>query len=450
MRPMASLAAPRSAGLALVALCACDSEPLNLWLGLPPATEAAGAATLVIGAPERSGARVFIADLRDGPSELNLNLQRQPDDDALEAAYFTTTIDEAGLEEGWIANPQPNSTRRPLAVATDSLLSRPAASFRARIVGEPAEWLPTDQLSAAIAGYEVEIPETTCERLEGPRLNDIIGVGYLWSVQLSSQLVLLRGDDLGYYIVTTPSGDVQLANAARAYTAGTYDEGWVYLGDGAGRIWRGQSHPTDILEAPQQLGEALGRPITAISARGAEDLFAVTNGGEVHHFDGEDWTLVETVQNTSNRMIHIGPSEALLTSQTPGMVLHVTTDRVRVEAVANAGILSLADVPEIGVLCGTSDGELMRREDGQWRTLGDTRYGWFVISIVPYQGEVVFLLASGTVGGYRRDIGHCQDLFNSRFISRGGLIPQEEGLLMLTKVADVSQTQAVLLEPLSN
>ncbi|CAN0569411.1 unnamed protein product, partial [Laminaria digitata] len=116
----------------------------------------------------------------------------------------------------------------------DSLLSRPAASFRARIVGEPAEWLPTDQLSAAIAGYEVEIPEKTCERLEGPRLNDVIDVGFLWSVKLSAQLVLLKGDDLGYYIVTTPSGDVQLANAARGYTSGTYDEGWVYLGDGSG------------------------------------------------------------------------------------------------------------------------------------------------------------------------------------------------------------------------
>ncbi len=63
---------------------------------------------------------------------------------------------------------------------------------------------------------------------------------------------------------------------------------------------------------------------------------------------------------------------------------------------------------------------------------------------------MVFLLASGTVGGYRQDIGHCQDLFNSRFISRGSLVPQEGGLLMLTKLADVSQTQAVLLEPLSN
>ena len=450
MRSSASLAAPRTAGLVLVALCACDSEPLNLWLGLPPATDAAGAATLVIGAPERSGARIFVADLRDGPSELNLNLQRQPDDDALEAAYFTTTIDEAGLKEGWIANPQPNSSRRPLAVATDSLLSRPAASFRARIVGEPAEWLPTDQLSAAIAGYEVEIPEATCERLEGPRLNDVIDVGFLWSVKLSAQLVLLKGDAPGYYIVTTPSGDVQLANAARAYTCGTYEEGWVYLGDGSGRVWRGQSHPTDILEAPQQLGEALGRPITAISARGADDLFAVTNGGAVHHFDGEVWTLVDTAQDASNRITHIGPGEALLTSQTPGVVLHVDTDRVRVEAVADAGILSLATVPGIGVLCGTSDGELLRREDGQWRKLGDTRYGWFVIAMVPYEGDVVFLLASGTVGGYRQDIGHCQDLFNSRFISRGSLVPQEGGLLMLTKLADVSQTQAVLLEPLSN
>lgn len=450
MRPTASMAARWTAGLALVVLCACDAAPLDVWLGLPPTTEAEGAATLVIGAPERSGARIFVADLRDGPSELNLNLQRQPDDDALEAAYFTTTVDQAGLTEGWIANPLPNSTRRPLAVATDSVLSRPAASFRASLQDDPAQWVATNQLSAVIASYEVEVPEVTCDRLEGPRLNTIIDAGLLWSVKLSPQLALLRGDDLGYYTVRTPSGEVQLTNPAQSYTTGTYHDDWVYLGDSSGRVWRGRGDATEVLQDPQQLGEALNRSIRALSARGEDDVFATTNVGDVHHFDGEAWTLIDRVQDPGNRMTHIGPGEALLTSRTPGIVFHLTNDRIRVEAVADAGILSLANVPNIGVLCGTSDGELLRREDGAWRKLGEMRYGWFIIDLVPYDGSVVFLLASGTVGGYRQDLGHCPDLFNSTFVSIGKLVPQDSGLLMLSKVAEISQTQAILLEPLSD
>lgn len=431
--------------LGALALVGCDRAPLDVWLSLPPPE---GAATLVLGVPERSSARVFVADVSGGLDQVQLNLDPRGRDDApLQAAYFAPSPKAAKLSTGWLSAPQPNALRRSLAEGLDALLPAPSAIYAAQL-DAPARWVPTEQLAPAIGAFKVEVPDVTCPKEGSPRLNAVIEVGYLWSVPLDDTHVLFRGDDAALYVVTTPSGEVQPAMVANNYTSGDRRDGWVYLGDNRGRVWRGEADPLTGIKDPQALGAPLGWGVAVLSARAADDVFALLGNGELHSFDGQTWGRVDTLSDPGLRMVHIGPGEVLVTSDSPGVIYNATRDRVRADDGVDAGILSVAYVPEIGVLGGTSDGELLIREDGRWRTLGGTPYGWWMIDIAPHEGGVAFLLASGTVAGFQPGVGDCGDLFNSRFVSRGRLTPQRDGLLMLAKLADVSQTQAVLLESL--
>ncbi len=421
----------------------CGDVPLDLWLGLPPPQ---GASSLLIGVPEADTVEIFVADTQGGIDDIQVNLRpRLLSDPAIEAAYFSRSLDAAGLQPGWQTPANPSKPIRTLTGGPEAAFETPQATFSA-LLGDAGRWLPSDELSARIANYEIFRPEARCRGVHTPRIAREIEIGVTWAVPLSPNVVLLSAAD-GHYLLATPSGDVQKVVVNAPFTAGVFHEGWAYLGDANGQLWRVRGDPTLGLMQQTMLGEALGQGIVTLSSNGPNDIFVLAADGAIHHFDGTMWRRSGTASNIAKRMIHIAPQQALITADAVGIIYEVTPDHVQAETVGPVGVLSLANLAVMGVLAGTSDGELLQRDKGVWNILGDKRYGWWLTDIVPYEGGAAFVLASGTVGGFHEDVGHCEDLFTSAYVRDGRLVVQQDGLLFIGEVPGAGRTQIALLEP---
>lgn len=432
----------------LLSLACGAAEPTDVWLGLP---EAGAAKTLLIGVPERSSARVYLHDLEASPEGWRLEIgARDPDEAPLELAYFTRALDEVGLREGWQNAPAAGVIGAPLALGPDALLGPARAVFEARPTEEELEWRAADALSSVVGGYEVERPNPRCQALYAPNVSTEIPFAASWAIALTPTLVLVGDPRPGAMprLLDSTTGQLRTLTGTISYSAGVTKDGVLYLGDRRGQVWTGQADPYTALSAPRPLGGDLPGVIRGVAAGGPDDVFVITNQSVAHHFDGEAWTELGEAPDARLPIEWVGPGEALLMTDTPGIVYHLTPDEVRPERIAESGVLSAEVVPGLGVLAGTSDGDVLRREAAGWGKLGDRRYGWWVVDIVPWTGGAAFLLASGTVGGYQPGIGHCEDLYNTRLISRGWLVPQQGGLLLIGKLANVDRSQVVLLEPL--
>lgn len=433
-----------AAGLCTL-LMACTA-PLDVWLDLPPSE---GAASLLIAVPDGDALEIFLADTQQGLDGVQLSLHpRSMDERPIEAAYFQAPLESVDLQAGWQSPANPLNPTRRLTGGQEAAFDKPLHSFVAEL-GESAQWQASAGLSAQIGSYEVRRPLPRCRGVHAPRVTKTIDTSIAWAVAVSTTQVLMGAYDRRTFILTTPTGELSEISINAPFTAAVFDDGWAYLGDANGQLWRLRGAPEGGLIDRVSLGEPLGETINAISAKGPADIFVRLRGGHLHHYDGISWQLAGSATNVGYRMVHAGPQEALITADAVGIVYNVTRSEMKAESVGPVGVLSLAWVPELGVLAGTSDGELLQR-DGlwSWRLLGDKRYGWWLTDIAPHAGGVAFVLASGTIGGFHKDVGHCEDLFISAYVRDGRLIPQQDGLLFVGDLPGFDKTQATLLEPL--
>lgn len=427
-----------------LALAGCGAEILDVWLPLP---EPEGAQTMLVGVPERSSARVYVGPAED-LERFDLALEsRGPDDGPIEVAFFERAADSGLVTPGW-QTPATGRPGRPLALGDDALLGSPTRSFRADLFDAPARWTPTEGLSNLVAGFEVGVDPPTCPTLHSPDVTLKVDLELAWASALSDTLVLVADTAGGLRIFSSADGALTEVDPAHSYVRADYHDGWAYLADSEGQVWRGQADPVTVLDVARPLGDPLPRRVVALAAGGPEDVFALVAGGEVLHFDGQAWSSVGRGMNVRSRMRWVGPQRALLFADAPNVVYVATPEGLAQETIEGTGILSGTWTPEFGVVVGTSDGELIQEVEGGWRKLGDARAGWWVVDVAPFGQGVAKLLASGTVSGHQVGIGDCGDQYVLHIITVGTLIPQAGGLLIVAKKADLPTTDFALLEPL--
>ncbi|MCB9645101.1 MAG: hypothetical protein H6730_00660 [Deltaproteobacteria bacterium] len=433
-----------AAALASLALSGCGDGVLDAFLSLPPSE---GAATVVVGVTERSTTRVYVGDLTsDDALTLTLGV-RSADDAPVGLAYFTRTTAGAGLTPGWQDAVAPGQSAPALAEGGDAVLGGPLAVFETDLNADPPAWVRVERLAPEVSTFRPAEVHFMCPTFAPPRFTRQLPLAAAWGVALSDTVALLGSLNQQYALVSR-DGTFAMINPAIAYTAGVVVDGSLYLGTWNGRVIRGEPDPEAVVRNEATLGDTLYFPVRGLAVGAADDIFALLSTGDVHHFDGVAWTSWGQADDLAGELTWIGPSEALLTSDRAELVYHAVQGGLRPETVEGVGVLSVAHVPGVGTLGGTSDGDILLRDASGWRGIGSPRYGWWALDILPRPGGAMFLLASGWVGSYGQEEGFCGDLFYGRTITKGRLVAVGDEILWVGRLPDQQLTDVFWLPAL--
>lgn len=208
----------------------------------------------------------------------------------------------------------------------------------------------------------------------------------------------------------------------------------VWMTDAFGKVFRSPARwPLDFrLVSMEPKGFLVGRG----GGSSEDDLFLVgrpatlTSTLGVHRRQRGAWGQIGYIQGFDGSPVPGGPGEAFLPADVPGNVYRFTADGVALESTDDFSIESLASVPGYGVLGGTVDGFVVRREGGgRWTALPGRDFGWWVSDLTSYGRGFVALLASGTIVQYLGDTP-CADLSYRSLLEHGRLLALGEGLLV--------------------
>jgi hypothetical protein len=108
-------------------------------------------------------------------------------------------------------------------------------------------------------------------------------------------------------------------------------------------------------------------------------------------------------------ILRIGASEVYAVADVVPEVLHVVGSTVTTEAMPSkvSGLAGIAEVPGMGMLACSGDGQLFQKLDGPWTSLGQTGLSLGVCTLRPFAGGVVFSGDAGLVGFYSEAVGLC-------------------------------------------
>lgn len=433
------------AALSLVVLAGlgCGGGTRDVVLDLP---EVEAARTLVVGVPERGQVRVRAWDLDDAQASVVLELpERGADDGPIEAAYFARGLAEAGLAAGWQEPPGAAQESRRL-FGDNGALGRARQVFQASLAADAPGWVTANQLSSQLAAVSVGQTARRCAPLSAAWTSEIIPAGLGWSVLVDDQTVFMVGLEGSQWMIDLAGRSVQRLVARTDYVAAARLGDRLYAVDRRGQLWAGPGDRNALVADAVALGSPLPSRVRALTASAADDLTALLANGGVYHFDGEDWARWGEVEMPGRRLFAVGPAEAIVLTEQPRIVYRARDGQVRSEVVAETGILSAAATP-LGTVAGSSDGDLLLDGGGGWSRLGDQRFGWWAMDVIPYLDGVGFLLASGTVSAFRPEVGFCETFYNGGFYSQGRLHPIGERLVALGDLPDTLETQVILLEP---
>ena len=422
----------RSAVLCMVTCTGCDGGVVDAILTLPPP---GAARTVLVGAEERAGARVYLGDL-EAEAGLVLPLgARRADAGPVALAYFAPALAPLGLSPGWQQEAGPGVEASPVAEGADALLGAPEAVFEADLGAEPPRWVAADRLAPALAAFRVAAAPSRCAAFEAARFSLQVPMAVRWAVPLGADAALLAGTE-GRFGRVGADGAFAFVIPPDPLESGVAKDGALYLGTADGRVLRAAPDPVDLVAEVTPLGASLPAAVVAVAAGAADDVFALLGTGALHHFDGQAWREWGAATDLAGGLEWIGPQEALLTSSRPELVHRAVEGRLRAEAVEGVGILALGHVAGLGTLGGTSDGELVLRDAGGWRSLGSPRFGWWAVDILPRPAGALYMLASGSVAGYTTSGGFCPDLFSGRILSSGVLLPMGQDVLHVARLPD--------------
>ncbi|MCB9645100.1 MAG: hypothetical protein H6730_00655 [Deltaproteobacteria bacterium] len=435
--------APGAAAVAL-ALAGCGGEVLDAFLSLPP-TE--GAATVVVGVTEGGTTRVYVGDLTsDEGLTLPLGV-RSADDSPVGLAYFARTVAQAGLTPGWQLAAEPGIAAPALAEGEDAVLGAPSAVFETDLLADPPGWLRVERLAAEVSTFRPANVDYVCPVFGPPVLNEELPLATSWGVALSPSVVLL-GTPSYEYVRVSRDGTIEPFSPDRLYTAGVQVDGRLYVGTASGEVLRGLPDPESVVRDEAPVGATLHVPVVSLAVGADDDIFAFLSDRSVRHFDGVAWSEWGRAADIAGSIAWIAPGEAVITSNTLEIVYHAAQGSLQVERVVGAGVLRVAHVPDVGTLGGTSEGDVLRRDEGVWRVLGSLLPEWWVLDILPQADGALLLSANGPVGRYTVARGICPELFRARVGMRGRLIPVGDEVLVVELLASQLETALVWLPAL--
>lgn len=382
--------------LLVVAWAGCAPSEVDVYLALPPAPDARrlvfdvpGTATPVVVDPAAPGDFVVRLDASESTPPVEVLAY---DDDALPVG----PLEAARVDEIALSLPKPDDV------------------FQLAVDDATASWVP--QTTSALAS---SFRRRLCEPINAVTDSwDVPGFAH-WALTVGDEVVFAVAMSSTIEMYRTDGGPpVKLANPF-----GPREAPWsvwraandvVWFGATNGRLYRGRITRDGIVDVSEQF--SFGRTFGYVSgldghldASGNLELFATTDYGDVVHFDGRAFTMVDgAFEFAELRVAWHGPGEAIVIEHDTTNVARVVNGRLRRFAGPEEVILAIASTPTFGAVVGLANGVYARLDGDVWTPLGGS-FSTHVLAILPTEDGFYHMLATGRVGRYYAQYGFCDE-----------------------------------------
>ncbi|MEQ9502224.1 MAG: hypothetical protein RIT81_35465 [Deltaproteobacteria bacterium] len=375
-----------------VAGAGCAPADVDLFLALPPAPDASrfvfdvpGADPVVLD-PASPGDFALRLDVSEGAPAVEVLAY---DDDALPVGPLVAApAGEIGLS-----------------------LPNPDDVFTLAVDGELASWEP-----AASSALSSSFLRRLCAPITAvteswdvpgfPQWAEPIGEEVVFAMETAGEITMYRTDGGAPVMLANP-----FERRAAPFSVWRAANDSVWYGATNGRVYRGRLTRDGIVDITEQY--AFPSSFTDVRIDGHLDasrnieLFAVTDYGNVAHFDGNGFVAVEgSVDFGEQHVVWHAPGEALIVENETTNVAVVRGGRIRRIAGPEEVVHSLAQTA-LGTMVGLGNGTITRFEADEWSTVG-RQPSAFVLDIIDADGGLFFLLASGRVGRFHDPQGLCE------------------------------------------
>ncbi|MEO1339146.1 MAG: hypothetical protein AAFV29_26120, partial [Myxococcota bacterium] len=180
--------------------------------------------------------------------------------------------------------------------------------------------------------------------------------------------------------------------------------------------------------------EGLERRIDAFVTSGTtDDIFAVTDGAQLRHYDGDQWREVGAIALRNRQIVSDGFAKALAIG-TDGRLLAATASALSlVEVEGAASLTTVQNVPPFGVVVGDAEGQLFRRNGDAWTLLTLEPFGFDVFPIEPFDDGFVYLTSVGASGFYSEATGACTGILATGAVDDARILNLDGNILAATQ-----------------
>jgi hypothetical protein len=473
---------------ALSVLTAACAPSGRLFLATPPVASGTLSVVYAVEAPGGGGIVGLIATAPtfDDDFPASFKLAANVRDAVVSAQAFPLPLSALGLSEGAVAIAEPG--------APSHRLPKPAQIFVATLADRAirGDWVSESELdptlaALAIAGAGPPAPPPTCASW----------IARTPEVPTTGAYAFAAAVDADHAIYGTLSGELVLLTATASPSPGapTATVAWAKLtpivlppgtpafrsayvfpdsggeiwlssedGHGTGPLWTGRLSGATLLDlAPTatSAGDLTLRWMDGSKGGSGRQILGLSRTGVFAHSEGAGMQPIghyglSNPRSECGGVAWAGPGQALIGYGTWAVALEVFgADTWTYGTTApSGGLCSVAIVPGIGTLAGTSHGEVYRRppagsahQNDVWTRIGDDDFLPYAIdSIVPFRDGFVQFGDLGWFAQYRPDNGFCMKvgMFESNTLAA---FPFGGGLIAIGKSFDGSSVGLAVVTP---
>jgi hypothetical protein len=405
----------KTAALFAALLSGCAPDDLPRWFPLPDL----GAARAVVLALE-SADRVLEIEAWSANDVADRSFRSAPEPRAssrvVEALAFDRTLSDLGLPDGALTAATSGSPGRPIAALADRVyqLSLPR-------LDRAASWVPVDQPSQALAAFEVPAPPKRCATFS--IMKGMIDTPHeaAYAIDVGAGRVMI-GTRLSEWLVDSATmiatpiirGGALARTHAIMWAIQTEDHALWLTDDGLGGLFRAPRFANPLVAARVATASTSTMQLAGSSSVGTE-LYILTASQTLHRFDGHRMHKVgelppeTTSQAFGDRLLRTSDGRVFVSTHTMIGIdrLEPATGSFALETVSAAGgIFTMVELP-LGILAGTSQGEILLRGPGGWAPLATSPVSADITVIARFGDGFVYGGNLATFGQYTAEDGFC-------------------------------------------
>ncbi len=334
----------------------------------------------------------------------------------LEVRGFEASLANLGLDRGPLKRVEPGHGGMALPAGT--------LRFAAELTGTTlSDWVPklaTRDPAEIVDGLSFEL-RSPCSTLVGTSADLPTRSAITWAVSMDSSSVLLGSYQDAYAV----SARVGAEPTVVPWILGSLPmpRPRCAFRDARGRLWLGDEDGSLWLGTPESAGIALSRvvqPRPEIDVRQLDgdpsdpehQLYALAQGGTIHHLEGDRWVLVDDLALTNApealALAWLGPGELLAGASSRPKLRHIVAGQARDLGDFGVGVVSMGHLGPRLIGIGAVGGTIARFQDQNLEPPARSSIALDVKAFAPMKaGAFLYAGASGYVGEWNPAVGYC-------------------------------------------
>lgn len=392
---------------ALLALTSAGCEHRR-YLEPPPLGDAQAMVVAI------DGQGVTAVDLVKGMGAIELAAPTGEERGLVEVLLYASSLEALGLSVGLIPPPAPGEEPRGLPQS--------AVVYEQALEVDDG-WITNSTVSEALAafrwGFEAISPcypfQTEMEVLP-------TRTGLSFAVPAWHYAALVSSGRRFWIVEAHQTTPLTLEGPTALYpTAATLDpdDGVFIVASANGALYSGRIEGSVLSLAT--FGSSTPGPTAMASGSnaGRREIFAVTVDPDQtrstfgRFFDGQ-WTTLHqfdelTLSEEYAGLVRLGPGAAIAGRVVAPEVVRWSNGTLLTETPAGStvGIASLAEIPGLGILAGTSLGSILQNNGDRWLPLVDTDSDFSITALAPFEDGFLFSISTGAFGYFTPAHGVC-------------------------------------------